>query len=182
MIKEPFFKSEILLNIYNNFIYYFTYNDMYKYLLIVLGILLLNYLLIVFIAKPEYSCFTPNNKHCFDKNKKWQNILEKFISIAKEEAKLKNSSVSTIITHKLSELNEYTGGYNFITVIKKFYEAVESGNDDLKNCAINWLKAGYTTKTETYKDLGIKDFINDASFFNTLILYSCVVLKKRYRI
>ena len=70
MIKEPFFKSEILLNIYNNFIYYFTYNDMYKYLLIVLGILLLNYLLIVFIAKPEYSCFTPNNKYCFDKNKK----------------------------------------------------------------------------------------------------------------
>lgn len=110
-----------------------------------------------------------------------QNILEKFISIAKEEAKLKNSSVSTIITHKLSELNEYTGGYNFITVIKKFYEAVESGNDDLKNCAINWLKAGYTTKTESYKDLGIKDFINDASFFNTLILYSVLVKKAGYK-
>lgn len=110
-----------------------------------------------------------------------QNIVERFISIAKEEANLKRESVSTIISQKLSELNEYTGGYNFISVIKKFYEAIESGNEGLKNCAINWLKAGYTTKTETFKDLGIKEFISDSSFFNTLILYSVFVKKAGYK-
>ncbi len=110
-----------------------------------------------------------------------QNILEKFISIAKEEATKKNESVSTIISQKLSELNEYTGGYNFISVIKKFYEAIETGDEELKNYAINWLKAGYTTKTGTYKDLGIKEFISDSSFFNTLILYSVFVKKAGYK-
>ena len=110
-----------------------------------------------------------------------RNILEKFISIAKEEAISKNKSVSSIIANKLSELNEYTSGYNFISVIKKFYEAVESGNDELKDCAINWLKAGYTTKSEAYKDLGVKSFIDDSSFFDTLILYSILVKKAGYK-
>ena len=82
MIKEYLFRENILSNIYNNFIYYFSFDDMYKYFLIVLGILLLNWLLIVFLAKPEYSDFIPSNKYTFNKNQKqdWFGLGFLFIS------------------------------------------------------------------------------------------------------
>ena len=84
-----------------------------------------------------------------------QNILEKFISNAREEAAAKGTSTYDVISEKLTELNDYTGGYNFIAVIKKYLEGYESGNHDLMNSALKWLKAGYTTKTDAYKNLDI---------------------------
>lgn len=110
-----------------------------------------------------------------------QNIIERFISNAKEEACATGRNAYEIISEKLNELNDYTGGYNFITVIKKYLEAYESGSHDLKNSVLKWLKAGYTTKTETFKDLGIREFISDASFYNTLKLYSVLVRKAGYK-
>ncbi len=82
MIQESLFKSNILLNIYNNLIYYFTYNNMYKYLLIILGILLLNWLLIAFFAKPECSYFMSFDKYTFNKKQKqdWYGLGLLFIS------------------------------------------------------------------------------------------------------
>ena len=110
-----------------------------------------------------------------------QNIIERFISNAKEDASSTGKNTYEIISEKLNELNDYTGGYNFITVIKKYLEAYESGNSDLMNSVLKWLKAGYTTKTETFKDLGIREFISDASFYNTLKLYSVLVRKAGYK-
>lgn len=110
-----------------------------------------------------------------------QNIIERFISNAKEEASSTGKNTYEIISEKLNELNDYTGGYNFITVIKRYLEAYESGNSDLMNSVLKWLKAGYTTKTETFKDLGIREFISDASFYNTLKLYSVLVRKAGYK-
>lgn len=110
-----------------------------------------------------------------------QNIIERFISNAKEEASTTGGNAYEIISEKLNELNDYTGGYNFITVIKKYLEAYESGNSDLMNSVLKWLKAGYTTKTETFKDLGIREFISDSSFYNTLKLYSVLVRKAGYK-
>ena len=110
-----------------------------------------------------------------------QNIIERFISNAKEETSSTGKNTYEIISEKLNELNDYTGGYNFITVIKKYLEAYESGNSDLMNSVLKWLKAGYTTKTETFKDLGIREFISDASFYNTLKLYSVLVRKAGYK-
>ena len=89
--------------------------------------------------------------------------------------------ISIIIAEKLNELSDYTGGFSFITIIKKYLEGYESGNQDLMNSALKWLKAGYTTKTDTLRDLGIREFINDASFYNTLKLYSVLVRKAGYK-
>lgn len=50
----------------------------------------------------------------------------------------------------------------------------------LKDRVLRWLKAEYTTKTDSLRDLGVREFINDASFFNTLKLYSILVQKAGY--
>lgn len=110
-----------------------------------------------------------------------QNILERFISTAKEEANATGKNAYDIIAEKLSELSDYTGGYSFITVIKKYLEGYESGNQDLMNNSLKWFKAGYTTKTDTLKELGLREFISDASFYNTLKLYSVLVRKAGYK-
>lgn len=108
------------------------------------------------------------------------NILEKFISKAKAEAEQNNREVATVIYDQLSDLNEYPGGYTFAQVVNKYWTAYESGDDMLKDRVLRWLKAEYTTKTDSLRDLGVREFINDASFFNTLKLYSILVQKAGY--
>ena len=110
-----------------------------------------------------------------------QNILERFISGAKEEAAYSGRDAYEVISEKLNELNDYTGGYNFISVIKKYLEGYETGNEQLMKDSLNWLKAGYTTKTDSLRDLGVREFISDASFYNTLKLYSVLVRKAGYK-
>ena len=110
-----------------------------------------------------------------------QNILERFISGAREEAAASGRDAYEVISEKLNELNDYTGGYNFISVIKKYLEGYETGNEQLMNNALKWLRAGYTTKTDSLRDLGIREFISDASFYNTLKLYSVLVRKAGYK-
>jgi hypothetical protein len=110
-----------------------------------------------------------------------QNILERFISGAKEEAKNTGRDTYELISEKLNELNDYTGGYNFISVVKKYLEGFETGNEQLMNNSLKWLKAEYTTKTDSLRDLGIREFISDSSFYNTLKLYSVLVRKAGYK-
>ncbi len=108
------------------------------------------------------------------------NILEKFISKARAEAEQNNREVATVIYGQLSDLNEYPGGYTFAQVVNKYWTAYESGDDMLKDRVLRWLKAEYTTKTDSLRDLGVREFINDSSFFNTLKLYSILVQKAGY--
>ncbi len=108
------------------------------------------------------------------------NILEKFISNARTEAEQSNRDVASVIYEQLSDLNEYPGGYTFAQVVNKYWTAYESGDDMLKDRVLRWLRAEYTTKTDSLRDLGVREFINDASFFNTLKLYSILVQKAGY--
>ena len=109
------------------------------------------------------------------------NILEKFISSAKTESEATGQKVSDVISARLSELCEYTGGFSFVTVIKKYWEAYASGDDDMMNSDLKWLKAGFTTKTDAFKELGIREFLTDASFYDTLKLYSVLVRKAGFK-
>ncbi|MCM1140978.1 MAG: ATP-binding protein [Muribaculum sp.] len=110
-----------------------------------------------------------------------QNILEKFISIVIQEASNKNREVSDIIQNHLKDLNEYPGGYAFAEVVNKYWLAYDSGDDIMKTNALRWLKAEYSTKSDSIKDLGVRDIINDISFFNTLNLYSILIKQAGYK-
>lgn len=108
------------------------------------------------------------------------NILEKFISKARAEAEQSNREVASVIYEQLSDLNEYPDGYTFAQVVNKYWTAYESGDDMLKDRVLCWLRAEYTTKTDSLRDLGVREFIKDSSFFNTLKLYSILVQKAGY--
>lgn len=109
------------------------------------------------------------------------NILEKFISIAREKAELYHKEVSEIINEQLSELTEYSGSYTFAQVVNKYWKAYEDCDDILKDNVLRWLKGEYTTKRDALNELGVREIINDASFFNTLKLYSVLIRKAGYK-
>ena len=109
------------------------------------------------------------------------NILEKFISIAQVKAEKEREEISFTIKNMLNELNDFPNGHSFAYIVYKYWEAYDTENDALKNCVLKWLKGESATKTDTMRDLGIRDFINDASFFNTLKLYSVLVKKAGYK-
>ena len=109
------------------------------------------------------------------------NILEKFISSARDLATQKGCDVKRAINDMLSELNEYPGGSTFLKVVEKYCDATYDGNDALKNNVMKWLRAEYSTKTEAIREIGVREIINDSSFFNTLKLYSVLIRKAGYK-
>jgi len=97
-------------------------------------------------------------------------IVEKFVALAKSEAKAKNVATEEIIRQKLDHLTEMVNGYDFAEVIAAYCRGFEEGNDQLKADAIRWLRGEFTTKTDARAALGVRTIIDDASFYDQLKL------------
>ena len=110
-----------------------------------------------------------------------ENILERFISVVKEEVCLTQKNFSYVVATLLKDMSDIPGGYDFIKVINAYCEAYEEEEDDfLKSKALKWLRAEYTTKKDSYVDLGVREFISDKSLLNTIKLYCLLVRKAGY--
>ena len=60
------------------------------------------------------------------------------------------------------------GGYDFGTVVMKYYEGYIKDDEQLRRNAIKWLKGEYRTKTEARQDLGVREIINDLNYYDML--------------
>lgn len=107
-------------------------------------------------------------------------VVEKFITVARQEADQKGIDVSRVIHEKLGTLSEMVGGYDFAKVIDSYWRGHEMDDDSLKSSAIRWLRAEYTTKTDARKDLDVRTIISDGSFYDTLKLMSLFVRQAGY--
>ncbi|MCI5147198.1 MAG: ATP-binding protein, partial [Candidatus Electrothrix sp. AR3] len=107
-------------------------------------------------------------------------IVERFITTARQKSQKESLPVNTVIENQLFALTELVGGYDFAKVIEAYWLGHENDNDTLKSCAIRWLRAEYSTKTEARKDLGVRTFISDASFYDSLKLMSLFVRQAGY--
>jgi hypothetical protein len=70
----------------------------------------------------------------------------------------------------LKTINELTdvGGYDFATVVMKYYEGYIKQDDQLRRNALKWLKGEYRTKTEARQDLGVREIITDTNYYDML--------------
>lgn len=77
---------------------------------------------------------------------------------------------SLIQTNILKTVNEITevGGFDFGTVVLKYYEGYIKDNEQLRRNALKWLKGEYRTKTEARLDLGVREIINDLTYYDML--------------
>lgn len=107
-------------------------------------------------------------------------VVERFITLARQEADQKGLDVSKIIHERLASLTELVGGYDFAKVIDAYWQGHESDNEELKSNAIRWLRAEYTTKTDARRDLEVRTIISDNSFYDALKLMSLFVRHAGY--
>jgi hypothetical protein len=78
-------------------------------------------------------------------------------------------------------LEDKVGGFDFATVINKFYEATVSGNDLLRSCAVRWLRGEYLTRSEAKRELGTQGIITDDNWYDYLKLIAEFVRKIGYK-
>jgi len=82
----------------------------------------------------------------------------------------------------LKTINELTdvGGFDFGTVVMKYYEGYIKDDDTLRRSALKWLKGEYHTKTEARQDLGVREVVNDLNFYDMLKNFSRLFVSMGY--
>ncbi len=107
-------------------------------------------------------------------------IVERFVTQAIRQAEADDRTPDDVIRKKLEHLEELTGGYDFSTVIAKYWEGHETGDDELKSNALRWLRAEFATKTDARKALGVRAMIDDAGVYDHLKLMAAFVKEAGY--
>lgn len=110
-------------------------------------------------------------------------VVERWISDLDYKLRSEGTSESDMqkaICERLRPLQDLVSGYDFATVIGKYYEGFQSGNDELMACAVRWLRAEYTTKTEARQDLGVRSIIDDENTYDYLKLMAAFVQMAGY--
>lgn len=107
-------------------------------------------------------------------------VVEKFITQVQKEAESNDYSVEKVIHKRLTAISEMVGGYDFAKIIEIYWKASEEDNEHLKACAIKWLRAEYSTKTDARNDLGVRTIISDAFFYDALKIMSLFVRQAGY--
>jgi hypothetical protein len=75
--------------------------------------------------------------------------------------------IQSNITKSINTITE-TGGFDFATVIIKYYKGYMDGDDRLRRNALKWLKGEYHSKLEARQDLGVREIIHDLNYYDML--------------
>ena len=108
-------------------------------------------------------------------------IVERFAMQAVRSADTNGLEPGDVIRDNLAHLQELTGGYDFATVIARYWEGFDTGNDELKTAALRWLRAEYSTRTDARMALGVRTIVDDASVYDQLKLLSLFVRQAGYQ-
>ena len=108
-------------------------------------------------------------------------IVERFVGQAVNLAETNGREPDDVIREKLAHLEELTRGYDFATVISRYWEGFETGNEDIKSAAIRWLRGEFSTRTDARKALGVRNIIGDASVHDQLKLLALFVREAGYK-
>lgn len=111
-----------------------------------------------------------------------RSIIERWLSDVQQKVALENEFdgipdasdmrftrlVTAEVQNVVRELQELAGGFDFATVLTKYYNAYLSGDETTQEAAVKWLRGEYRTKTEARQELGVRDIINDDNWFDYL--------------
>jgi hypothetical protein len=97
-------------------------------------------------------------------------IVERFVTSAIHEAATAGGTPDTVIAHRLAQLAESVGGYDFAQVIAAYWKGHDTGNEQLKSDAIRWLRGEFATRTDARAALGVRTIVDDTTFYDHLKL------------
>ena len=108
-------------------------------------------------------------------------VVERFVTTAHREAEERDEPTGIVIREKLEHFEELTGGFEFSGIVRRYWEAHENDDAELKSSVLRWLRGEFTTKTDARKALGVRTIINDASVYDHLKLMSAFVIEAGYK-
>lgn len=97
-------------------------------------------------------------------------VVERFVSDALTDAASRDAAPELVIRERLASLEEMTGGYDFAQVVATYWQAHDTGNEQLKTDCVRWLRGEFSTKTDARAAVGVRTIIDDASFYDHLKL------------
>ncbi len=112
-----------------------------------------------------------------------QGLIERWISDLDQRFKKEGKSNEEVLKHipqELKCLQEFVSGYDFATVLGKYFEGYQKSDDQLMSSAIRWLSGEYSTKTEARQDLGVRTIIEDEMIYDYLKLWGRFVKMAGY--
>ncbi|KCZ53157.1 ATP /GTP binding protein [Hyphomonas beringensis] len=109
------------------------------------------------------------------------NIVERFVSQAHRDAELEEKQTGEVIRRRLAHFEEMTGGFEFATVIRRYWEGHETGDEDVKSSALRWLRGEFATRTDARAALGVRTIIDDQNVYDQLKLMSAFVCSAGYK-
>ncbi|OED41951.1 ATP-binding protein [Chromatiales bacterium (ex Bugula neritina AB1)] len=108
-------------------------------------------------------------------------VVEKFITQAKSKAKTNGDSVNVTIKNELAEFSGLVAGYDFANVIACYWQGHKEEDEVLKGSAIRWLRGEFTSKLDARAALGVRNIIDDDTFYDYLKLMALFVKKAGYK-
>ncbi len=97
-------------------------------------------------------------------------VVERFASSALGEARTRGVETPVVIQERLESLSEMVGGYDFAHVIGAYWQAHDSGDNQLQTQAIRWLRGEFSTRTDARKALGVRTIVDDHNVYDQLKL------------
>jgi hypothetical protein len=108
-------------------------------------------------------------------------VVERFVSSAVEEAAAAGTDAGAVISARLDGLRELVGGFDFATVIGRYWEGAESGDEQVQADAVRWLRGEFLTKTDARAALGVRTIVDDANWYDHLKLMARFVRMAGYQ-
>ena len=96
------------------------------------------------------------------------NIVERFVFSAIRSAHGQQCSPHEIIETRLKDFEELAGGFDFIEVIRSYWQGLESSNEHLKKEALAWLQGKFGRLSEARKSLNVRSIINGQNYFDVI--------------
>lgn len=109
-----------------------------------------------------------------------QSVVERFVTSAIQEAATRSVDSSVVFAERFRQIQDMVGGFDFATVIKKYWEGYEQGSEQLQSDAIRWLRGEFSRKTDARTALGVKTIVDDANWYDHLKLLAKFVRMAGY--
>jgi hypothetical protein len=112
-----------------------------------------------------------------------RNLVEGWISRIENAVKSSGGNdeeVKRRIFADLKDLQDNVGGFEFASVLAKYYEGYAAGGEEMQASALRWLRAEFTTKTDARLALGVRRIIDDPNFYDSLKLFASFCVKAGY--
>jgi hypothetical protein len=91
-------------------------------------------------------------------------VVERFVTEAVKSAA--PGKTEQAIRDRLASLEELVGGWDFATVLSRYWHASEDGDDGVKSAALRWLRGEFSTKTEARAALGVRTIVDDDTVYD----------------